>query len=66
MDAPERRGHLRVMTVNLLSPDHADWPRRRPLLREGFARLRPDLSALQETVWGDGYAKRSVRGMRDR
>lgn len=55
MDAIERRGQLRVMTVNLLSPEHADWRRRRPVLRDGFARLRPDLVALQETVWGGGY-----------
>ncbi|GAA3246265.1 hypothetical protein GCM10010532_090590 [Dactylosporangium siamense] len=47
--------HFRVMTVNLLSPDHGDWERRRPVLRAGLADLRPDLIALQETVWGNGY-----------
>jgi endonuclease/exonuclease/phosphatase family metal-dependent hydrolase len=46
---------LRVMTLNLLSPDHADWERRREVLRAGLAELRPDLIALQETVWGNGY-----------
>ncbi|MBB2943160.1 endonuclease/exonuclease/phosphatase family metal-dependent hydrolase [Actinoplanes lutulentus] len=43
------------MTLNLLSPAHADWERRRPVLRDGLAALRPDLVALQETVWGRGY-----------
>jgi endonuclease/exonuclease/phosphatase family metal-dependent hydrolase len=47
--------HLRVMTVNLLSPDHADWDARREVLRAGFASWRPDVVALQETVWGQGY-----------
>lgn len=43
------------MTLNLLAPDQADWEQRRPVLRAGLADLRPDLIALQETVWGDGY-----------
>jgi endonuclease/exonuclease/phosphatase family metal-dependent hydrolase len=47
--------HLRVMTLNLLSPDHGDWERRRPVLQEGIASLGPHLIALQETVWGNGY-----------
>ena len=46
---------LRILTFNLLSPDHADWPRRRAVIRGGLRHLRPDLVALQETVWGDGY-----------
>jgi hypothetical protein len=46
---------LRVLTLNLLSPDHADWDRRRPVIRAGIERLRPDLVALQETVWGQGH-----------
>src|SRR4051794_34485214 len=46
---------LRIATLNLLSPDHGDWERRRPVLQAGFARLRPDVIALQETVWGKGY-----------
>jgi endonuclease/exonuclease/phosphatase family metal-dependent hydrolase len=50
-----RRGHLRVMTLNLLSPDHANWERRRPVLRAGLTALRPDLIALQESVHGKGY-----------
>ncbi|NGN62940.1 endonuclease/exonuclease/phosphatase family protein [Streptomyces sp. A7024] len=32
-----------------------DWPARRKVLAEGFARLRPDLVALQETIVTDGY-----------
>jgi endonuclease/exonuclease/phosphatase family metal-dependent hydrolase len=40
----------RVLTVNLLSPEHEDWPRRRAVLRAGIAALRPDLVALQEVV----------------
>jgi endonuclease/exonuclease/phosphatase family metal-dependent hydrolase len=46
---------LRVLTVNLLSPDHADWESRRRVLRAGVAQLQPDLVALQETVSGQGY-----------
>ncbi len=45
---------LRVLTMNLLSPEHADWDRRRPVLAAGLRELRPDVAALQETVWGDG------------
>jgi endonuclease/exonuclease/phosphatase family metal-dependent hydrolase len=45
---------LRVLTMNLLAPDQADWERRRPVLVDGLAALRPDVVALQETVWGDG------------
>ena len=48
-------GALRVATLNLLSPDHADWDRRRKVLRCGLRDLRPDVIALQETVWGNGY-----------
>jgi endonuclease/exonuclease/phosphatase family metal-dependent hydrolase len=43
------------MTVNLLSPDHAGWDRRCPVIRAGIARLRPDLIALQEAARGAGY-----------
>jgi endonuclease/exonuclease/phosphatase family metal-dependent hydrolase len=46
---------VRVLTLNLLSPEHADWGRRREVLRDGLRHLRPDVVALQETVWGDGY-----------
>jgi endonuclease/exonuclease/phosphatase family metal-dependent hydrolase len=45
---------LRVLTMNLLAPEHADWERRRPVLAAGLRHLRPDLVALQETVWGEG------------
>lgn len=41
---------LTVLTVNVLSPDHAGWDRRRPLLRDGIAAVRPHLVALQEVV----------------
>jgi endonuclease/exonuclease/phosphatase family metal-dependent hydrolase len=43
------------MTLNLLSPDHADWKRRRPVLQAGIAKWRPDLIAVQETVKTAGY-----------
>jgi endonuclease/exonuclease/phosphatase family metal-dependent hydrolase len=46
---------LRVMTLNLLSPDHGDWERRRLVLQTGLASWEPHLIALQETVWGNGY-----------
>src|SRR5215212_10942813 len=48
-------GVLRVATLNLLSPDHADWDRRREILRSGLQDMRPDVIALQETVWVSGY-----------
>jgi endonuclease/exonuclease/phosphatase family metal-dependent hydrolase len=44
-----------VLTLNLLSPDHADWERRRLVLRDGLRALVPDVVAFQETVWGAGY-----------
>ena len=46
-------GGIRVMTQNLLSPQHADWPRRRDVLRAGIAALRPDVLAVQEAAWAD-------------
>jgi len=46
---------VRVLTLNLLAPDQADWKRRRPVLQAGIRELKPDLVALQETVWGNGY-----------
>jgi endonuclease/exonuclease/phosphatase family metal-dependent hydrolase len=51
---------LRILTFNLLSPDHADWPRRRAVIRNGLDQLRPDIVALQETVWGRGYDQRAI------
>jgi endonuclease/exonuclease/phosphatase family metal-dependent hydrolase len=45
---------LRVLTMNLLGPGHADWERRRPVLADGLRALRPDVVAFQEIVWGDG------------
>ena len=46
---------LRVLTFNLLSPDHADWPSRRVPIRAELHRLQPDLVALQECVLRAGY-----------
>jgi len=42
-----------VLTLNLLSPSHADWPRRRTLIQEGLRRLVPDVVALQECARTD-------------
>lgn len=39
---------LRVATMNILSPSHANWPVRRPLLKECLSRLEADVYALQE------------------
>jgi endonuclease/exonuclease/phosphatase family metal-dependent hydrolase len=50
---------LRVITFNLLAPDQADWDRRREVIRSGLRKLRPDVVALQETVWGGGYEQAS-------
>jgi endonuclease/exonuclease/phosphatase family metal-dependent hydrolase len=44
-----------MLTFNLLSPDHADWPRRREVVGAGLRDLRPDVVALQECVSGTGY-----------
>jgi endonuclease/exonuclease/phosphatase family metal-dependent hydrolase len=41
-------GRMRVLTLNLLTPQHADWPRRRRVLTDGVRKLRPDLVAFQE------------------
>jgi len=46
---------IRVVTFNVLSPDHAEWDRRRPIIQAGIARLRPDLIALQETAQDCAY-----------
>ena len=43
-------GHLRVLTYNVLSPEHHDWRRRQEVIRAGIAELAPDLVALQEVV----------------
>jgi len=48
-------GRIRVLTLNLLSSQHANWERRRPVLIDGLRTLRPDVVAFQETVWGNGY-----------
>ena len=44
------RPDLRVLTYNVLSPSHADWPARRAIITAGLADLRPDLVALQEVA----------------
>lgn len=47
---------LSALTFNLLSPEHADWTRRRAAIRAGLRDLRPDVVALQEFVADDaGY-----------
>jgi endonuclease/exonuclease/phosphatase family metal-dependent hydrolase len=43
----------RVMTANVLSPDHASWDQRRAVLQSEFARLRPDVIAVQEVTSTD-------------
>ena len=42
------RTDLRVLTYNVLSPEHGDWPRRRSLIQAGIAGLDPDVVLLQE------------------
>jgi endonuclease/exonuclease/phosphatase family metal-dependent hydrolase len=46
---------ISVMTFNLLSPEHADWPGRRKVIRAGLRDLRPDVVALQECVLTRDY-----------
>ena len=41
---------LKVLTLNVLSPEHADWDRRRAVLRSRLREIRADVVALQETV----------------
>jgi endonuclease/exonuclease/phosphatase family metal-dependent hydrolase len=45
---------VRVATLNLWGRNGA-WPERRAVLRDGFARLRPDVVAFQEAVELDDY-----------
>jgi endonuclease/exonuclease/phosphatase family metal-dependent hydrolase len=45
---------MRVASLNVCAR-HADWPKRREVLRDGFATLRPDVVALQETVATAAY-----------
>jgi endonuclease/exonuclease/phosphatase family metal-dependent hydrolase len=45
---PDAIDHLRVLTLNVLAPAHADWPRRKPVLVEAIATRAPDIVALQE------------------
>jgi endonuclease/exonuclease/phosphatase family metal-dependent hydrolase len=51
----ETQSALTVMTMNVLSFDHADGMRRSEVLREGIRRLRPDVIALQETTLHSGH-----------
>jgi hypothetical protein len=37
----------------VLSPEHANWPRRRTVIAAELGRLRSDVIALQEIVWDD-------------
>jgi endonuclease/exonuclease/phosphatase family metal-dependent hydrolase len=43
---------MRVVTLNLLAPDQAEYERRRPVLAAGLRALDADVVALQETVAG--------------
>ena len=43
---------LRVVTFNILSPDQANWERRRQAARPGLRALQADVLALQETTPG--------------
>jgi len=45
---------MRVATLNLFGV-RADWPRRREVLRAGFAELSPDLVSLQEVIRTTDY-----------
>jgi len=46
---------ITLMTYNLLSPGHADWPRRRQAMLADLRALRPDVVALQECVLTRDY-----------
>ena len=46
---------LTVMTYNLLSPGHADWSRRREVVRAALRDLQPDVVALQECARTRNY-----------
>ena len=56
-DADDGSGtdRIRVLTLNLLAPQHASWERRRSVLIDGLRALRPDVVAFQEVVWDNGY-----------
>jgi endonuclease/exonuclease/phosphatase family metal-dependent hydrolase len=51
--APRSEGSLRIVTQNVWAHG-GDWPSRKRVLQEGFARMAPDLVALQETVVLEG------------
>jgi hypothetical protein len=60
-------GRLRVMTMNLLSPDHADWDRRRLVLKDGLLVLIPMWFPCRRLSRALGMTKRPtcwVRGLR--
>ena len=42
------RTDIRVLTYNVQSPSHGDWPGRRELIQAGIAGLDPDVVLLQE------------------
>ncbi|MDO3703261.1 endonuclease/exonuclease/phosphatase family protein [Micromonospora sp. C28SCA-DRY-2] len=48
----DKPASLRVLTLNVLAPFFADWPRRRAVLVDGLRELRPDVVALQEVAGG--------------
>jgi endonuclease/exonuclease/phosphatase family metal-dependent hydrolase len=52
---------LTLLTFNLLSPEHADWPRRRARIRDELRQLAPDVVALQECAGTDGLLGEEYR-----
>lgn len=53
-----------MLTLNVLAPRYADWPRRRRSLAAGLAELAPDVVAFQEVVRGEAAWGEAVRGDR--
>ena len=47
--------HVRVLTMNLLAPQHARWSERRAVLVDALRELQPDVAALQEVATSDEY-----------
>jgi len=58
----EDQARLRIATMNVLGPAHADWSRRRPVLARALTELSPDIVALQEIAIGSGRAVAELLG----
>src|SRR6201995_285407 len=54
MTSAPQATHVRVATLNTWGT-RGDWPRRRPVLGDGLARLDADLVTLQETIVTGDY-----------